>query len=302
MKKILTAINGFCMSLADSVPGVSGGTVAFLMGFYDNFINALNDMISGTMEQRKKALLYLINLGIGWAIGFCLAVLILAQMFESHIYLVSSMFIGFIVLAIPLVVMEEKSSLKEKPSRFIFLLIGIAVVAAITYFNPVNSSGMNLDNPSILTYLYVFVCGAIAICAMILPGISGSTLLLIFGLYMPIISGIKDLIHFDFHALPILVAFGLGIITGILLIIKTIKKCLDKHRCATIYLILGLMVGSIYAIIMGPITLDTPQAPMGLSDFSILFFIIGGIIIIGMQAMKRYYEKKEEAAKKSTDG
>ena len=300
LKKIMTAIDGFCMALADSVPGVSGGTVAFLMGFYDNFINSLNDLVSGTMAQRKKALLYLINLGIGWVIGFGLAVIILTRLFESNIYLVSSLFIGFIVFAIPLVISEEKECLKSKPIRSIFLIIGIAVVAAITYFNPVGGgSEFNLGDPNILTYLYVFVCGAIAICAMILPGISGSTLLLIFGLYMPIISGIKDLLHFDFHAFPILVVFGLGVITGIIAIIKTIRKCLDKHRCATIYLIIGLMIGSIYAIIMGPQTLDVPQAPLSLNTFSILFFIIGGAVIMGMQAMKRISEKKSDI---STNG
>ena len=294
LKKTMTAIDGFCMALADSVPGVSGGTVAFLMGFYDNFINALNDLISGTMEQRKKALLYLINLGIGWVIGFALAVIILTSLFESNIYLVSSLFIGFIVFAIPLVVIEEKECLKSSPVRSIYLIIGIAVVAAITYFNPVGGgSNINLDDPNILTYLYVFVCGAIAICAMILPGISGSTLLLIFGLYMPIISGIKDLLHLNFHAFPVLVVFGLGVITGIIAIIRTIRKCLDKHRCATIYLIIGLMIGSVYAIIMGPQTLEVPQAPLSLDTFSILFFIIGGAVILGMQAMKHFSEKKE---------
>lgn len=85
MNKLITAIHGFCMSLADSVPGVSGGTVAFLMGFYDNFINALGNLITGSWEERKKAFFYLINLGIGWIIGFLMAVVALSSLFESHI-------------------------------------------------------------------------------------------------------------------------------------------------------------------------------------------------------------------------
>ena len=110
----MTFVHGFCMALADSVPGVSGGTVAFLMGFYDDFINSLNALVSGSMEERKKALLYLINLGIGWVISFVLAVVLLASMFEAHIYSVSSLFMGFIIFAIPVVIMEEKQCLKEK--------------------------------------------------------------------------------------------------------------------------------------------------------------------------------------------
>lgn len=294
MKKAITLFNGFCMALADSVPGVSGGTVAFLLGFYDNFIGALNDLVSGNMAEKKKALLYLINLGIGWAVGFILAVLILANMFESHIYQVSSLFIGFIVFAIPLVVMEEKAALAHKPSRAVMLLIGIAVVAAITYFNPVSGgASMDISNPDIPTYLYLFITGAIAICAMILPGISGSTLLLIFGVYLPIITAIKDILHLNFDALPAVIVFGLGVLTGVFCIIKTIKNALDKHRGSTIYFILGLMVGSIYAIIMGPQSLNTPQPPLSISSFSIIFFIIGGAVIVGMQLLKGEIGKKE---------
>lgn len=302
MKKILTFIHGFCMALADSVPGVSGGTIAFLLGFYDNFVGSLDDLISGTKEKRISAVKYLIKLGIGWAIGFGLAVLILANVFETHIYQIFSLFMGFIVFAIPVVMMEEKSCLKEKISRIFFVMIGIALVSAITYFNPVGGgNGMDLSNPNILTFVYVFVCGAIAICAMILPGISGSTLLLIFGIYLPVITAIKDILHFDFHSLSIVIAFGLGVVTGVISIIKIIRKALEKHRAATVYFIIGLMLGSLYAIVMGPTTLDTPQPTLSFPTFSFVFFIIGGAVIMGMQAMKIVSAKSEQINKKTPE-
>lgn len=295
MKKILTFIHGFCMALADSVPGVSGGTIAFLLGFYDNFVGSLDDLISGTKEKRFSAVKYLIKLGIGWAIGFGLAVLIFANVFETHIYQISSLFMGFIAFAIPVVMMEEKSCLKEKISRIFFVFIVMALVSAITYFNPVGGgNGMDLSNPNILTFVYVFVCGAIAICAMILPGISGSTLLLIFGIYLLIVTAIKDILHFNFHSLPIMIAFGLGVITRVISIIKIIRKALEKHRAATVYLIIGLMLGSLYAIVMGPTTLDTPQPALSFPTFSFVFFIIGGAVIMGMQAMKILSAKSEQ--------
>lgn len=282
------------MALADSVPGVSGGTVAFLMGFYDNFINSLNSLISSAFEERKKAFFYLIKLGVGWLIGFVLAVLILSRLFERHIYFVSSLFIGFIVFAVPIVIKEEMQSLKKSAPMAFFLLIGIAVVSAVTYFNPAGGgNSVKLESPGLLVYIYIFIAGAIAICAMILPGISGSTLMLIFGLYVPIITGIKDILHFDFHALPLLITFGLGIIAGVISVIKLIRMVLEKHRGATIYFILGLMLGSLYAIIMGPATLDDPQPPMTLETFGIIPFLIGGAVIAGMQAMKSFSEKKE---------
>ncbi len=292
MKKIMTWINGFCMALADSVPGVSGGTVAFLMGFYDDFVGALNHLISGSAEERKKAFFYLIKLGAGWVIGFGLAVTILANVFEMHIYWISSLFLGFIVFAIPIVIYEEKECLKSRKRMAFLMLIGAATVTAITYFNPVGGgNGFDLNTPGVGTFFYVFVAGAIAICAMILPGISGSTLLLIFGIYLPIITGIKDMLHFDFHAFPILMAFGLGVVVGMITIIKVIKNALEKHRAATVYLIIGLMFGSLYAIVMGPTTLDVPQDKMTFGTFSPVGFIIGGAVIMGMQLLKKQLSK-----------
>ena len=89
---ILNLIWGFCMALADSVPGVSGGTIAFLLGFYDEFINSLNYLIKGTKKERITSLKFLVKLGIGWLIGMILSVSILANVFDSGIYKVSSLF------------------------------------------------------------------------------------------------------------------------------------------------------------------------------------------------------------------
>lgn len=91
---LLNAVRGFCMALADSVPGVSGGTIAFLLGFYDEFINSLNDMIGKDNTKRKAALIFLIKLGIGWVIGFGASVMVLSSLFQAHIYEISSVFLG----------------------------------------------------------------------------------------------------------------------------------------------------------------------------------------------------------------
>ena len=100
LEMILIFIGGFLMALADSVPGVSGGTIAFLLGFYDDFINSLSNLFSRRRETRIKALRFLVNLGVGWIIGFIMAVLILTTVFEKNIYAVSSLFLGFIVFSI----------------------------------------------------------------------------------------------------------------------------------------------------------------------------------------------------------
>ena len=291
MNYLINGFRGFCMALADSVPGVSGGTIAFVLGFYDKFIKSLNDIIFGNKQEKKDALFFLIKLGIGWVIGMILATLILTSLFESHIYAVSSLFIGFILFSIPLIVKEEKASLKGKYINILFSVLGVVIVSLITYFNPI--SGGNVVNISNLNFglaIYIFVSAMIAISAMVLPGISGSTLLLIFGLYIPIISAIKELIHFNLNYFPVLFIFGLGVLTGIILVIRLIKMALEKYRSQTVYLILGLMIGSLYAIVMGPTTLG--QAALSLPTFDIICFIVGGAIIWGLEKVKQMLEKK----------
>ena len=169
-----------------------------------------------------------------------------------------------------------------------FVVLGIAVVCAITYFNPVSggNDGVNLDHLTPGLAVFVFFAGVIAISAMVLPGISGSTLLLIFGLYLPIITAIKDMLHLDFSSFWTVLIFGCGVLVGIFSVVKLIRRALEKYRAQTIYLIIGLMLGSIFAVVMGPTTLDTPQPAMGIHDFSILFFLIGGAVILGLQKMK----------------
>ena len=270
--------------------------MAFLLGFYDKFIQSLNDIFAGNKAQRLEAVKFLAKLLVGWLVGFCSAVLVLTSVFESHIYAISSLFLGFIIVAIPYVIAEEKETIKGKWAHLIFTVIGIALVVVISFLNPVSGKGISIDAGSLNfgLIIYVFIAAAVAITAMILPGISGSTLLLIFGLYVPIISAIKEVLRFNFEYVPVLIVFGLGIITGIVSMIRLLKMALKKFRSQTIYAIIGLMLGSLYAIIVGPTTLDEPQAAMTLSTFSPLFFVIGGVIIIGLQLLRNVLEKNSK--------
>lgn len=298
MKKIknyiINFINGFCMALADSVPGVSGGTVAFILGFYDKFIASLDDLFRGNFKKKKEALLYLFKIGIGWIVGLLLAISFLANLFEIHIYEMSSLFIGFIIFAIPIVIKEEKTSLKRKYQNLVFSILGFALVYIITYLNTNSLNVFNLDSLNVSAVIYVFLAASLAISAMILPGISGSTILLIFGIYLPIVSKIKDLLSFDFSVIPILVIFGLGVLFGIVTFTRLLRTCLDKKRSATIYGILGMMVASIYSISMGPLTLEVPKEQLSFSTFNFWFFILGGIIILSLEGIKKLLEKDDK--------
>lgn len=151
---------------------------------------------------------------------------------------------------------------------------------------------MSLDRLTLGLGIYIFIVAMIAISAMVLPGISGSTLLLIFGLYAPIMNAVKEVLKFNFDYLLVCFVFGFGVLFGILITIKGVKYLLSNYRSQTIYLILGLMIGSIYAVFMGPTSLEVPKPPMNLHTFNIIFFIIGGGIILLLQKLKYYLENK----------
>lgn len=290
---IWTAIQGFCMAMADAVPGVSGGTIAFVMGFYDRFIESLDNIISGSREQKKSALIFLLKLGAGWVVGFICTVLALGRIFDSHIYELCSLFLGLSLFAVPIIVRDEWETIKGKYVHILFALLGVAVVVVITYLNQSLSRGsMEISALSLVKGIYVFIVAAIAISAMVLPGISGSTMLLIFGLYVPIMSAIRGFLHMEFKYIPILVIFGLGMLTGIFTSVKLLRTGLEKFRPQMVFLILGLVIGSMYAIVTGPSTLEAPQPVMTFATFKAGYFILGGAILIGLQLLKRAMEKK----------
>lgn len=294
---LINFIRGFCMALADSVPGVSGGTIAFLLGFYDRFIGSLDDLFHGKGPARVAALSFLVKLAFGWIVGFGLSAAALTSFFDSHIYEVSSLFMGFIVFAIPIVVREELGALWGRLPNLAFAVAGIAFVVAVTLLSPVSGTGIDVavGNLDVGLVVYVFLAAMVAISAMVLPGISGSTLLLIFGLYVPIMGAVRAVMGLDMAYLPVLLVFAAGVACGVLVFVRLIRMCLERFRSQTIYAIIGMMLGSLFSITQGPLTLSEPQPAMGIDTFSIVFFIVGGAVVGGLQLLRSRLEEPAEA-------
>ena len=178
------------MALADSVPGVSGGTIAFLMEFYDVFVGSLDALVHGTKQERLCGLRYLLKLAAGWAVGMALAVTVLAGAFTDSNYQLSSLFLGFVLVSIPLVMREQRAVLGAFRENWLPFLGGLVLVVGLSALRLsalVNGIG---------TALYAFAAGALAISAMVLPGIFGSSLLMSCGLCLSVIAAMKDLLHF----------------------------------------------------------------------------------------------------------
>ena len=181
--------------------------------------------------------------------------------------------------------------------NLLYLLIGMIIVIAITYFNPITSSGSSLsvriDNLNLLLIVYIFISGMIAISAMVLPGISGSTMLLIFGLYTPMLNAINQVIKFKFEYLPGFIIFGFGILVGLFVTVRTVRSLLRKFRGQTMYCIIGLMIGSIYAVIMAPKSLEIPMPPLSIDTFKFVFFAIGCILVPTLEKVKATLKSKD---------
>ena len=204
---------------------------------------------------------------------------------------------GFIIASIPLIVKSERETLKINKRNLAWLLIGMIVVLIITYINPVTSSGsglsIRLENLNLLFISYIFICGMIAISAMVLPGISGSTMLLIFGLYTPILNSIKQILKFKFEYLPGIIIFGFGVLFGLFAAVRIVRYLLKKFRGETMYCIIGLMIGSIYAVIMSPKSLEVPMPPLSIDTFKFVFFAIGCILVPALEKVKSTLKSKD---------
>lgn len=290
---ILDAFHGLCMAAADSVPGVSGGTVAFILGFYDRFIDSLHGLFARDADERKKSIRYLSKLAAGWALGMAICVTILAGLFKDKIYFLSSMFLGLTIASIPFIVKDEKESMKKGGIIGIFfVLAGAALVGGIVMIH--SNTGLvgiiDFAHLSAVQYLYTFIVAMFSITAMVLPGISGSTILLISGVYIPAITAAHQFLKLDLGVLPGILVFGFGILTGIAVSIRFIRNALQKHRPAMVYFIIGLMIGSVFAIVDGPRSLG--KASLDFSSFSLIGFILGFLVLFGLEMIRR--NTKEE--------
>ena len=280
-------IDGLLMALADSVPGVSGGTIAFLLGFYDRFITSLRHLLSSDVQKRKQAWRFALVFGSGWGIGMILAMLLLDGVVETQIYPVSSLFLGFVLASIPVVAWKEKECLKGDARAWPMLIAGFALVFLITKLSAGNHVQLNLTKMTLASGVILFIAAAAAASAMVLPGISGSSLLMAFGLYLPVVSQVSALLHGDLSALPMVAVFSLGALAGLFGVVRLLNRALKSFRAHTVYAVIGMMIASLYAVAMGPMTLRQPQAMLSAANWKPGFFVLGCVVIVGLTFLEK---------------
>ena len=241
-------LKGFGMGTSDLIPGVSGGTIALLLGIYDDFISSVSGLFSKRFWPSFKFLLPIL-LGMG------LAIALLSNLFN---YLLSYheiptmfFFTGLIIGIIPYLLKTSNFKQTVKTKHYLMILIGIIILVIITLLNNGDKHSGETLTLSFGLIIKYFIAGMFASSAMLLPGISGSFMLLVFGAYGTVMFSISELVKLNFTALPILIIVGLGILTGFMLSSRMIQYFLHHHTTMTFALIIGFIIGSIYAVFPG---------------------------------------------------
>ncbi len=267
--KWINILKGFAMGTSDLVPGVSGGTIALLLGIYNQFIASISGIFSRRFWPSFTFLIPII-------IGMLLAMGSLSNLFNyllSQHHIPTMFFFGGLIIGIVpylLKISNYKTSFTTK--HYMMVIAGIAILIVITLMNNGDKhAGETLTLSTSLIIKY-FIAGMCASSAMLLPGISGSFMLFVFGVYGTVMLAISEVVKLNFAGLPILLAVGFGVLAGFIISSKIIQYFLTHHKLMTFALIIGFVVGSLFAVF--------PGLPTNIVMWfvSLVVFIIGFIV------------------------
>jgi putative membrane protein len=252
---------GGAMGVANIIPGVSGGTIAVVFGIYEDLMESLGNFLTDK-KYRWVYVLFLTVLFSGALIAIIGLAPLLSWAFDNHPLPTVYFFLGLILGSIPVVV-RSHSDMKFSVNRGISFLAGLTIVVVLALMQTDkgdHSGAIDFSDYNTLHYLYILFCGMISAAAMIIPGVSGSFILLLLGVYWTVLASISGLSTILFQQgltdemiirLLILGSLGIGIVIGILVISRIMSWALKKYPAPTMYAILGLIIGSLYQIYPG---------------------------------------------------
>jgi|SRR5690625_16077 len=232
---------GILIGASDVIPGVSGGTVAVLLGIYDRLIEAINGLFSRRWQEQ---LTFLIPLGIGVGLAIFSVARLMKWLFNYYPEPTYFFFLGLIIGIIPQLFVEANVRVTFKATQYVLLVSGAIAVSMMVFFMDMEP-GAIITERSWTIYFLLLLSGILASAAMILPGISGSVVFLMLGVYPTIIEIIYT---FDIKAI---IVVGAGIATGIVSMSKLIHFFFKHYRINTYAVIIGAVIGSIVVIFPG---------------------------------------------------
>lgn len=266
---IILGIKGFIIGVANIIPGVSGGTLAITLGIYEKLIGVISHFFKNIKENLK----FIIPIGIGAVLSILLLSKVINFCLDKYTLATILFFIGFILGGIPLLHKKVKGNYRNISNIIIFLLtFGFVIILSILK----GEGKVSFDGLDVLGYIKIFLVGIVAAATMIIPGVSGSFVLMLLGYYKPIIDTISSLTKFSDlgQNILILLPFGVGIIIGIVVISKVLEYLFKKFEIKTYFGVLGFVTASIITIITGSsISFSLLQLLIGLVLLGIGFII-----------------------------
>ncbi len=280
MKEFLrTLIFGSIIGVANAIPGVSGGTMAVVLGIYDKLIGGISRFFSDIKGNLK----FLAAIGIGAVLGIKLLGTLITYCTQNHAMATNFFFTGLILGSVPMIYTKTKSLGKANFTHYLIFTLFIGLMALLAFIG--SGSGAETTMPfNTSTCIYLFIVSFVAAVGMLLPGVSGSMLLLLFGAYYTVMTAVNTMDVLTL--LPVAGGAGLGLLIGS----KIIDFCLARLPIATYYAILGMVIGSLISVIknafeQSPSTVDIVT--------SSIVFIVG----IAISLFFEKWDKKVNAQK-----
>ena len=268
-EKIILFIKGVVLGVAFVIPGVSGGTLAVLMGIYEELIEAASNFYK-SIADFKKYIMYLLPIGLGVVFSVAVFAKLIKFGLDKAPIITILIFLGMIIGGIPALVRNVKGT-KTNLKDMTLMLVGLIIVISMLIFHKSNTNVV-LTNMSITGYITLFLVGAIAAVTMVVPGISGSFTLMLIGYYEPILNLVNNITSFKNLGpnLILIFTFMLGVFIGIIFISKIIEWCLKHYKRETYYAIIGFVLSSIISVIY-----EVSKFP-----FNLTHLIIGIVLLV----------------------
>lgn len=275
MKFFQYTLYGLLIGVANIIPGVSGGTIAVMLGIYDQLIDA----VSSLRRRFWDSVRYLFPIGVGAAIGILLFSHLLKFLLSAYPGPTNFFFLGLILGGIPVIARRIRGSGHLHPSSFVPLIAAFLCMILLFIFS--QTGGDPTAVTTSLTFgrtLQFFFCGALAAACMILPGVSGSMVMMLLGVYYSILTAISDL------NVVLLLPVAFGILLGFFGGAKLIGLCLHRWEQGTYSAILGLIAGSLFPVLRNAHIGANLQ-----SVFSIVFLILGVLFSLWMLRLQKHF-------------
>jgi len=291
-------LTGIALGAANIVPGISGATLAVIFRVYDRLIESINNLFT----DMKRSLLFLVPVGFGMVVGILIVGLVFDGLFERFSFQTSAFIAGLVAGGIPFIYNQAIARDGKKPVFYAAAVAAAAIIILLALVAPTpvleETGYFNWGLAALL-----FVGGLVSAAALVIPGVSGSMVLMLFGLLPTVMNTIALITEYiraplNFELLPpimqIAVPLGLGIVIGILLASKLIAILLEKYFSFTYFAILGVVFGTIFVVFKHP---DTYQSVDVMTVRLVIYGVIafaGGAVIALM--FGKSPEKRETSA------